>query len=175
MAGLFTQNHDILVYFIKSSQAYSLSYLRFELHCFIFRFLIASLILYHDFLPFKLGSLRYFQGHVTFNILNYSVNEGLSYFIYEFFFIMAKHYNTMFLDLGVWPTFYMPAFKDLGLLCYTSVVRPSILLHITLSSQLVLNHVGDFNETWYKERPHCVDVHFVREPCPIILKEVTAP
>jgi hypothetical protein len=37
---------------------------------------------------------------------------------------------------------------------YIVVVRPSVLLSIplTLCSQLLLNPLGDFNETWYKER-----------------------
>ena len=34
----------------------------------------------------------------------------------------------------------------------------------TLSLQLLLNSLGDFDETWYKERSHCVDVHIIRGP-----------
>jgi hypothetical protein len=29
----------------------------------------------------------------------------------------------------------------------------------TLSSQLLLNSLGYFDETWYKKRSHCVDMH----------------
>jgi hypothetical protein len=29
--------------------------------------------------------------------------------------------------------------------------------------QFLLNPFGDFDETWYKERSHCVDVHIIRE------------
>jgi hypothetical protein len=32
----------------------------------------------------------------------------------------------------------------------------------TLSMQLLLNPLGDFDETWNKERSHCVDVHIVK-------------
>ena len=32
----------------------------------------------------------------------------------------------------------------------------------TLSSQLLLNPWGDFDETWYKERSQCGDVHIAR-------------
>jgi hypothetical protein len=31
-----------------------------------------------------------------------------------------------------------------------------------LSSQVLLNLLGDFNETWYKERSHYVDMHIIR-------------
>ena len=117
--------------------------------------------------------------------------------------------------------FYTPAFKNVGVLCYTAVVRPSVHLSVcpldfvfatppkpfegfwwnlvqrkttlcrcayykgtpvpslskelqpldlafsvksTLSLQLLLNPLGDFDETWYKERSHCVDVHIIRGP-----------
>ena len=113
--------------------------------------------------------------------------------------------------------FYTPAFKNVGVLCYTAVVRlsvcpldfvlvtppkpfegfwwnlvqrkitlcrcayykgtPVLLLpkelqpldlafsvKSTLSLQLLLNSLGDFDETWYKERSHCVDVHIIRGP-----------
>jgi hypothetical protein len=53
--------------------------------------------------------------------------------------------------------FYMPAFKNVGVLCYTTAVRLSVLF--TLTSQLLLNPYGDFDETWHKERSHCGDVH----------------
>ena len=33
----------------------------------------------------------------------------------------------------------------------------------TLSLQLLLNSLGDFDETWYKERSHYIDVHNMRE------------
>jgi hypothetical protein len=56
----------------------------------------------------------------------------------------------------------MPAFKNVGVLCYTAVVRPSVPL--TLSLQLLLNPLRDFDETWYKERSHGVDVHILRGP-----------
>ena len=115
----------------------------------------------------------------------------------------------------------MPAFKNVGVLCYTAVVRLSVCpsvcpfnfvfatppkpfegfwwnlvqrkitlcrcayckgtlvlllskelwpLHLafslnsTLSLQLLLNPLGDFYETSYKERSHCVDVHIIRGP-----------
>jgi hypothetical protein len=44
-----------------------------------------------------------------------------------------------------------------------------------LSSQLLLNPSGDFDETWYKERSHCVDVHIIRGALSNIFKGVTAP
>jgi hypothetical protein len=31
-----------------------------------------------------------------------------------------------------------------------------------LSLQLLLNPLGDFDETWYKQRSHYLDVHIVR-------------
>jgi hypothetical protein len=31
----------------------------------------------------------------------------------------------------------------------------------TLSSQLLLNPVEDFDETWYKKRLHCADMHII--------------
>ena len=37
-------------------------------------------------------------------------------------------------------------------------------LKSTLSLQLLLNPLGDFYETWYKKRSHCVDVHIIRGP-----------
>jgi hypothetical protein len=40
----------------------------------------------------------------------------------------------------------------------------SVLL--TLSSQLLLNPLGDYDETWYKERSYCVDVHVLKRALP---------
>jgi hypothetical protein len=33
----------------------------------------------------------------------------------------------------------------------------------TLSLQLLLNPLGNFNETWYKERSYCKNVHILSE------------
>jgi hypothetical protein len=43
------------------------------------------------------------------------------------------------------------------------------------SSQLLLNPLGDFNENWYKEGSHCVDVHIIRGTLSNYFKGVTAP
>jgi hypothetical protein len=45
----------------------------------------------------------------------------------------------------------------------------------TLSLQLLLNTLDDFDETWYKERSHCVDVHIVREALSNYFPRVTVP
>jgi hypothetical protein len=44
--------------------------------------------------------------------------------------------------------------------------RPSVCQSVpmTLSLQLVLNPLRDFDETWYKERSHCVDKRIIRGP-----------
>jgi hypothetical protein len=52
---------------------------------------------------------------------------------------------------------------------------PHALALNTISSQLLLNPMGDFDETWYKERSHCVDVHIVRRARLIIFQRVVAP
>jgi hypothetical protein len=38
-----------------------------------------------------------------------------------------------------------------------------VFLYKILCPQLLLNSLGDFFETWYKERSQCVDVHITRE------------
>ena len=45
-------------------------------------------------------------------------------------------------------------------------VSPSVCpsVPLTLSLQLLLNPLRDFDETWYKGRSHYVDVHIVKGP-----------
>jgi hypothetical protein len=38
----------------------------------------------------------------------------------------------------------------------------ALFLKNTLSLLLLRNPSGDFDETWYEERSHCVDVHIVK-------------
>jgi hypothetical protein len=45
-------------------------------------------------------------------------------------------------------------------------------LESTLSFQLLINALGDFDETWHKESSHCVDVHIIREALIIVCKRV---
>jgi hypothetical protein len=65
----------------------------------------------------------------------------------------------------------MSAFKNVGILWYTTVVRMSVcpfnFVFLTPPKPL-----GEFDENWYKERSHCVDVHIFGELCPVTVKRV---
>jgi hypothetical protein len=75
--------------------------------------------------------------------------------------------------LPFWPAFLWFLRKSVTslIICYTVVVHPSVPLN--LSSQLLLNLLRNF--FWNFERSHYVDVHILKEPCPIIFKRDTTP
>jgi hypothetical protein len=56
------------------------------------------------------------------------------------------------------PNFFLYSHPHLKMWAYYA-----ILLSVC-PFNFVLNLLGDFNETWYKERSHCVDVHIIRGP-----------
>jgi hypothetical protein len=72
----------------------------------------------------------------------------------------------VFLFLKCWliirPHLKMWAYYAIPLSSVRLSICPSVPL--TLSLQLLLNPLRDFDETWYKERSHCVDVHIIRGP-----------
>jgi hypothetical protein len=47
---------------------------------------------------------------------------------------------------------------------FQGVMAPGLgyVLLNTLSLQLLLNPIDEFDGTWYKERLHCIDVHIIR-------------
>ena len=79
--------------------------------------------------------------------LKYRFHVGASYF-----------YSTLGCD-QILDHFHVLALS-VGILWYICI---ACTVHVTLSSQLLLNLLGDFNETWYKERSHIEDVHVFKK------------
>jgi hypothetical protein len=72
------------------------------------------------------------------------------------------------IKLGTKKDHIVEMFILLGELCpiiFQRVTAPRLCIFFEkyFSLQLLLNHFGDIDETWHKERSHCGHVHIVRE------------
>jgi hypothetical protein len=64
------------------------------------------------------------------------------------------------------------AYKGSTFQLFLKELRPlTCLFFFFLSLHLLLNPLGDFDETWYQERSHYVDVHIVRVALSNFFKE----
>jgi hypothetical protein len=112
--------------------------------------------------------LFYFDYNYIFHMSNYFMELTCSQ--YHGVYVLAelsaakssKGIDSQFL-VKLFFIYYTPTSKNVGVLCSLIMLyRCHQSVPFTLSSHLLLNPLGDFDEIWHKERSHCGDMHICK-------------